>query len=54
MCIEGREYGCCNCPYYIKSCEYCVISQEFVDNSVLFIKELEKNYGIRIDKYNKE
>lgn len=54
MCTESKEYGCCNCPYYINSCEYCVISQEYIDNSALSIKKLEKYYGIRIDRYNKE
>ena len=52
MCIEGKEFGCCNCPYYIDSCEYCIISQGYIDNSLLFIKEVEKYYGI--DRNNKE
>lgn len=52
MCIEGRECGCCNCPYYINSCEYCVISQEYMDNSDLLSREVEKCYEVRIDRYN--
>lgn len=44
MCIEAREWGCHNCPYYIDSCEYCVLSQEYVD-SPIFPAKKEEDYG---------
>ncbi|MCI7634012.1 MAG: hypothetical protein MSS80_08315 [Mollicutes bacterium] len=54
MCNEARSMGCCNCPYYIASCEYCTLSEGYIDNTHLLLDELEKNYEIRANEYNKE
>ncbi len=52
MCAEGKDVGCCNCPFFINSCEYCVFTEGYIDNSASLIKEMEDAYGIRIAKYN--
>lgn len=43
-----RVEKCLNCPYFIDSCEFCVMDNRYIDIDTMKKQEMRENYGIKV------
>lgn len=46
VCDDKISNACYNCPFFIQSCSFCQLNDEYIDDCIDVVKELYNNYEV--------